>query len=417
MIRVKRCRYGDMAYPSGDQYVGKSLDLYGDYSEAEVVLFRHLLKPGFTVLEIGANLGAHTVPLAQMVGPAGQVHAFEPQRVIYYLLCANIVLNHLTNVICHQAAVAELAGRIQVPELDYGRNLNFGGIDLETPYVGRTYEVPVIRVDDLRLTRCDLIKIDVEGMEKRVLEGAVSTIAEFKPLLYLEDDRGGKSAALRDFLKALGYDLYPHLPHLYDRDNFAGNPADAFPNTVSKNLLCRHQESPVTFHPGDPALADLQDPFAQGCIEEGNTQLHRGLLDEAAAAFRQALRWQPRSADAQHNLGVVAEGQGRLAQASASYQRALEIQPDRTDSANGLGSIGNTYLVQNNLAEAIDCYRQVLRFQPENTLAHNNLGIALAAQGCLDEAVASFEEAIRLQHDYADAHRNLAIILARQGGK
>jgi len=72
-----------MIYNKNDMYVGKSLELYGEFSEGEVDLFRQLVHQGDTVLEIGANLGAHTLVLAQLAGEGGCVYAFEPQRLVF----------------------------------------------------------------------------------------------------------------------------------------------------------------------------------------------------------------------------------------------------------------------------------------------------------------------------------------------
>ena len=87
-VRLKQCRHGAMLYLVTDQYIGQSLDRYGEYSEGEIDLFRQLVRPGATILEIGANLGTHTVFLAKAAGPGGTLHAFEPQRVIFQILCA-----------------------------------------------------------------------------------------------------------------------------------------------------------------------------------------------------------------------------------------------------------------------------------------------------------------------------------------
>jgi hypothetical protein len=86
MLPIRRCRHGTMMYLRQDIYVGRSFAEYGEYSEGEVDLFRQCLRPGDVALDIGANFGSHTIPLAQLVGPGGAVYAFEPQRILFQIL-------------------------------------------------------------------------------------------------------------------------------------------------------------------------------------------------------------------------------------------------------------------------------------------------------------------------------------------
>lgn len=234
--RLKQCRHGRMLYNVNDAYIGRSLDQYGEFSQGEVDLFQQIVKPGQTVLEIGANIGAHTVWLAQAVGPTGAVLAFEPQRVVFQTLCANLALNSITNVQCFCAAVGKAPGQIVVPPLDYAQANNFGGLGLGGHLFGEF--VPVATMDGLNLTKCHLVKIDVEGMEQEVLEGGVKSIAAFAPVLYVENDRPEKSAALIRFIDALGYVMYWHTPLYFNPNNFAGNPVNVFGGVVSQNMLC-----------------------------------------------------------------------------------------------------------------------------------------------------------------------------------
>jgi FkbM family methyltransferase len=415
VIQRKRCRYGDMAYLSNDIYIGKSLDLYGEYSEGEVALFQRLLEPGAVVLDIGANIGVHTVPIAQFVGPHGQVHAFEPQRIIYYLLCANVVLNNLANVICHHAAVSDRTGEIQFPEPDYTAAHNFGGLNLEKYSGSGSCSVPLIRVDDLRLTRCDLIKIDVEGMEKRVLEGAVNTLAAFRPFLYIEDDQRGKSQELRAALQNLGYEFYRHMPHYFNAHNFAGNDVNVFGFMVSANLWCRHRESASPLLPRDLGFQDGGEPFARQCVQQGIAVGAQGRLDEAEALFQQALQWQPDCADAHFYLGITREQRGRLEEAAASYLQALDIAPQRLDVLNNLGNIGNLQKMRGNVDAAMACYQAIVRLKPDFVEALYNLGVVLAERERLDEAEARYRQALHHDPHMAQASTNLGIVLARQG--
>lgn len=180
---LSECRYGKMIYNKNDIYIGRSLAYYGEYSEGEVELFKQILREGHTVVEAGANIGAHTVPLSQMVGDLGRVYAFEPQRRIYQVLNGNIAINSLRNVYCLQKALADKPGKLFVPVLNTETANNFGGVALGDWKDGE--EVEVTTIDALQLNTCRLIKVDVEGMELEVLKGAKNTIKQYKPVLYV----------------------------------------------------------------------------------------------------------------------------------------------------------------------------------------------------------------------------------------
>ncbi len=229
-------RYGRMLYNENDQYIGKSMELYGEFSSFESLIFESILQPGMVAIEVGANIGAHTVPIARRVGPRGRVHAFEPQRLVFQTLCANIALNQLTNVHTHYAAAGDQPGSLTVPELDPQANNNFGGLALGGFEQGT--EVPVVTIDSLELPACHFIKADVEGMEEVALRGGEETIKKHLPTLYVENDRKEKSVSLCRYLVSLGYRMYAHHPPLYNPDNHKQNEENVFDRIVSINLLC-----------------------------------------------------------------------------------------------------------------------------------------------------------------------------------
>jgi FkbM family methyltransferase len=229
-------RSGPMVYNKHDIYVGGSLAKYGEFSASEQHIFQQLIRPGMVVVEAGANIGAHTIELAKRTGPDGEVHAFEPQRIVFQTLCANLALNQCTNVFARQAAVGDVAGSILVPAMDPTTRTNFGGVSLVGAAIGEL--VPVVTIDSLDLPICHLIKVDVEGMEAEVLRGARSTIATYRPILYVENDRVEKSEELLTLIQQLGYASYWHLAQLFNPNNFAGDPEDIFPGIVSINVLC-----------------------------------------------------------------------------------------------------------------------------------------------------------------------------------
>jgi FkbM family methyltransferase len=236
--RLKKTRHGMILYNPNDLYVGKSFDLYGEYSEGEITLFRQLIRPGAIILDIGANIGPHALFYAQCTGPSGILMAFEPQRILFQMLCANMALNGVANSFCYNAAVGASSGTVIVPALDYGIENNFGGLSLTADYSGHGEQTVILPIDSLKLQQCHFIKIDVEGMELEVLTGAQETINRCRPLIYLENDRKEKSPPLIKYLQAMDYNLFWHCPNLFNPDNYFRNMMNIFDGIVSINMLC-----------------------------------------------------------------------------------------------------------------------------------------------------------------------------------
>jgi FkbM family methyltransferase len=246
-VKLTHTRYGLMLYPARDIFIGPCLESYGEYCPEEANVFRQLLKPGNVVVEAGANIGSHTVHIAQLVGPTGLVYAFEPQRPIFQILCANLALNNIANVHARQQGVGRAKDVMWVSPPDAGAAANFGGVMLGA--AGRE-PVDIVTLDALNLQRLDLIKADVEGMEEAVIAGATDTIRRLRPKLYIEnepkDAASGQSASLIRAVRALGYRLWWHLPALFSPVNFRGYRKNIFPqHIVSVNMLCIREDESV----------------------------------------------------------------------------------------------------------------------------------------------------------------------------
>ena len=97
-IIKKKTKHGIFSYYSNDKYIGKSLSEYGEWSEAEVNLLKQLLPDNDNIIEIGSNIGTHTIPLAKQVLNGGLVYAIEPQPQNHKLLLENIKDNEIKNV-------------------------------------------------------------------------------------------------------------------------------------------------------------------------------------------------------------------------------------------------------------------------------------------------------------------------------
>jgi FkbM family methyltransferase len=236
-----------MLFSDHDAYVGRALGLYGEYSEVETRFLRSCINPGDIVIEAGANIGALTVPMALQAGPTGMVFAFEPQRTTYYALCGNVFLNNLKNTFCFQRALGDEPGVTMIPDIDYDFAGNYGAFSIseETAFdkIPNKLPVEINRLDDFGIQGCNLLKVDVEGMEMSVLKGAIRTIQEYKPMLYVENDRNDKRDELRQWVEALGYECWQHFPPHYSPDNYRRCEENIFGKCVSANLFAYHKDS------------------------------------------------------------------------------------------------------------------------------------------------------------------------------
>jgi len=268
-VGMKPCKHGLFMFNRNDRFVGRSLDLYGEWCESELDLLLPLIRAGDVVLDIGANIGTHAVPFAKAAGAAGRVIAVEPQRMVFQMLCGNVALNGLTNVQCRQEAIGDKAGLIKVPVLAPDEARNFAAVALRGDTTGE--EIPLVTIDSIGLQSCRLIKIDVEGMEPAVIKGARATIDAHRPLLFVENNTiDGASNTIAAILEA-GYEPWWHLGLYYNPANFFENPDNVFARYQPEaNLLCV------------PAGAGTPSPDLVACTGTGDNwrkALERGIAE------------------------------------------------------------------------------------------------------------------------------------------
>jgi len=240
LYRLVRTRHGLFLANPRDIYIGRALIEYGEFSEAEVRNLTQMVPQGGVAIEVGANMGGITVPLAQKVGPHGLVYAFEPQPLIFQQLCANLALNDLVNVSALNAACGAQPGQFGIARLNPARESNFAGVKLENVTLdGGPLKVRIERLDDVvDPPRLDLIKADVEGMEIDVLRGGAGLISRFRPTLYVENNQDDNSAALIRHIQGLDYQCWWDLPPMFNPNNHAGKAENIYPGIVSFNMLC-----------------------------------------------------------------------------------------------------------------------------------------------------------------------------------
>jgi FkbM family methyltransferase len=263
-----RGRHGRFIANRNDLYIGRSLISYGEFSELECRLLRQLVAPGNTVVELGANIGALSVPLALAIGPSGRFVAIEPEPRHARLLEANLALNGLSEAEVLRVACGAAAGAARLDAFDPNTPGNFGGVQVRLGEGSEANDsrlrVDVAPLDELvRTDRLDLLKIDAEGMEGEILVGACATLARHRPTLYLENDRRDRSRALIEQIESLDYLAWWHLPPLFNPDNTFGQSANLFPGLVSVNLLALPRERPIHLEGFRRALPDEPHPLSE----------------------------------------------------------------------------------------------------------------------------------------------------------
>lgn len=228
-----------------------SIYLFGCFECSTVRTYGSIVRPDQTVLDIGANMGAHTMPLATLVGPNGRVVAFEPTTYAFGKLRHNVSLN------------PDLAPRIQLEQImltDNGAPLS-SALYSSWPLDGRgkrhevhlgvladTAGAQAMMLDEYvtrnNLRRVDFIKLDVDGNESSVLRGAQQTLATHRPDILIEliaydaDRRGNALSELVRILKQAGYRLL-QVPGLSTLPEDVDELARRIPPGGGINALCR----------------------------------------------------------------------------------------------------------------------------------------------------------------------------------
>ena len=257
---VVKGKYGYLTYNKNDIIIGRSVEKYGEFSELELFLFQHICVAGDIVIEVGANIGTHTLALAKLLGDSGRIFAFEPQRIVFQTLCANMSINSIKNAECFHAAVSSENGSVLIPDIKYDIEGNFGGVDITRFDQG--HRVQKVKLDGfLTLPRLKLIKIDVEGMECEVIRGAENLIEQFAPMIYVENDRQDKSKELIELIWSYGYKAFWHLPPIYNPDNYFGDKENIVPAIHSVNMFCVPKEMDVSMFGLDEVIDSGFHPF------------------------------------------------------------------------------------------------------------------------------------------------------------
>jgi len=198
-----------------------SIYAFGGIELETMRAYQRLLKPGDFVLDIGANIGAHCLPMADLVGGAGCVYSFEASDHAFARQEANIALNPrlAPHIRANQALLVSDVSNAKPDGIPSSWPLEPSvGADVHPVHLGKYHSVSgarVMRLDDWLAEespgKIDFVKLDVDGYEIDVLRGAKQTFAQHRPLMLMEfmpyifPERGQKFADLLALLRAMDY--------------------------------------------------------------------------------------------------------------------------------------------------------------------------------------------------------------------
>lgn len=266
MLAQSSTRYGNFIHFQNDDPIGACLNYYGEWAQQEIDLLATLLKKNSTVIDVGANIGTHTLFFASHCSE-GNVLAFEPQQYIYNLLVTNITINNKYNVVPIRAAVSDKTSLIRMKIFSpFGeeKKLNYGEFKINNEAEGGMF-TDVVPLDSYSkiLSSLDLIKIDVEGMETKVLEGAKGILEKFKPMLYLEFSEKNGNPELIDKLESLGYKSFLHVYSKHNVNNFNKKTTNVWEEEnfilTKENMHKRYDASLICFHKDTEIKVDFPE--------------------------------------------------------------------------------------------------------------------------------------------------------------
>ena len=228
-----------------------SISHYGTYEKSEAKVMEEKIKGGNIVVDVGANIGLHTLNMARIVGNTGQVFAFEPDPSNFKILGKNVKVNNYKNIILEQKAVGDKHGRATLYQSDnpgmhriFPQTKAKGQVQVELTSLDKYF------IDSNLVDKINFIKIDVEGLEFSVLKGMenilknnkkIKILFEFMPKNIME--AGFMPIELLNYLTLYDFKLYcideitEKLIHVSNNEEIL-KLCSTTNNTISRNLFC-----------------------------------------------------------------------------------------------------------------------------------------------------------------------------------
>ncbi|MGI0489157.1 FkbM family methyltransferase [Pantanalinema rosaneae CENA516] len=284
--------------------LSSQLFIAGCYEPNEFYWLSRVLRPGMTFLDVGANDGLYALFTSRIVGSEGLVYAFEPSPREFNRLQSNITLNQITNIQAVPIALANINGSIELKlsNNEHAGQNTLGQFIYEGVAAAETTIIPVQRLDDwiaeAAIHQIDMIKMDVEGAEFSVLQGAKQSLITYRPLLLLElsdaalQAQGSSAADVLEFLQSLGYEIFTF-------GQWSGLPIKFSGRFTSNNIVAVHPDRSWMGFTETEQMQAIQQELTtsqaeierlQSTLEQATTQLQAAQVaaEQLQTQFQQA---------------------------------------------------------------------------------------------------------------------------------
>lgn len=235
-------RYGKIEIVEGDEFIGESLKVYGEWAQQEIDFLVFFLKTGFcsNVVVAGANIGVQVLAFASAIGNSGTVFGFEVHPSLFEVLKRNVERYRQYKIEIFPVGLWNEQDTLIVSDFSRREEQNYGGFSLkEKEAVEKTQvtNVQVNKLDYFDIPACDLLFLDVEGAELEVLQGAEKLIHERQPFIYGEVRNLEEAIPLFIHLRDLEYNVFLFSPKAFNPNNFKGEKTNLFGPTRERALL------------------------------------------------------------------------------------------------------------------------------------------------------------------------------------
>lgn len=198
-LDIVESKIGDFAVYKNDTIISQAIRLFGEYAHAEIDVMSLYLNEDSVYVDVGTNIGYHALAIHKQNNC--KVLAFEPHPSHFLVAAFNCQGSPIQIL---NAGLSDKHETIKIDDFDVNEQGNYGEIANSDSGV----DVQVTTMDSLELAKCDLIKIDVEGLEHKVMMGGLKTIEKFKPVIFYEAIDDDVWPTCHKLLESMGYKQY-----------------------------------------------------------------------------------------------------------------------------------------------------------------------------------------------------------------